>query len=162
MLRLQTQKGRVTRYVAVGWRPDAVLPPPGDATERWASAVACVIAAPRDIPTLGDWATLLSVSRRCLCNWCALANVPTKASLDLARLARTVRLPSPDGWRPEAHLLISEPRTVLSLLDRAGVRHHYRRKPPAMSDVLSSPASGIPTRAIETLLRYLRVSQGLA
>jgi hypothetical protein len=99
---------------------------------------------------------LLGVSRRCICNCCELVSAPAKASLDSARLARTLRYPSPDGWRPEEHLLSAEIRTVVALLDRAGVRQHHRRQPPTLAQVLSP--SGLPPRLIEALLWRLEPS----
>jgi hypothetical protein len=140
-------------------RRDA-LTPPGSARERWAAAVGRVIAAPCDTPTLGAWARLASVSRRSLCSYCQLAGASAKASLDLARLARTLRFRYPQGWRSEEHMVVSEIRTLLSLLDRTGLRHHYRCEPPAVVHVLSAPATGIPAPALDTLLRHLHATQG--
>jgi hypothetical protein len=114
-----------------------------------------VVAAPRDIPTLPDWATLIGVSRRHIFSCCELVSAPAKASLDSARLARTLRYPNPDGSRPEEHLLSAELRTVVALLDRAGVRQHHRRQPPSLTQLLSSPGSGIPPRLVSVLLRHL-------
>jgi hypothetical protein len=135
-------------------RPLDGLPVSG-ATHRWACAVGRVVAASRDIPTLADWANVIGVSRRCLCSCCDLASAPAKASLDLGRLARTLRFPSPDGWRPEECLLSADPRTVVALLDRTGVRAYHRGQPPTVAQLLRSSASGLPPRVLDALLQHL-------
>jgi len=108
------------------------------ATDRWIAAVAAVRRAGHDVPTVDDWASLIGVSRRSLYRLCAVVGVAPKASLNLARLARTLAARAAD-WRPEQSLN-ADLRTVFALLDTTGLRPYHRKPVPTVDDLVSGVA----------------------
>jgi len=124
---------------------------------RWAGAVARVVAAPHDVPTVGVWAPLAGMSRRTLYRLCEVVGTSAKPSLNLGRLARTLQAADPADWRPEFSLN-ADLRTVQSLLDEAGVRHHHGQPAPTLADLFASPAWALPVSLRAALVAVLYAS----
>jgi hypothetical protein len=121
--------------------------------ERWVEALMPVLAAPTDVPTIDHWARLLGLSRSTLCNRCRAVGAGPKASLNVARIARTLRLGDPACWRPEDALADLDPRTCLSLLEQTGLRASHHAARPTISMLLAQPVHGIPGSCLYALER---------
>jgi hypothetical protein len=92
------------------------------ASERWARAVVAARQCPHDPTTLRAWGSFIGVSRGALRAWCAVANQPAKASLDLARLIRALTIANRTGeWAPADLLDIVDQRTIRNLLVKGGL-----------------------------------------
>ena len=124
---------------------------------RWAHIAAAVVLADEDVPTLEAWAARVHISRRTLCNRCRAARAPTKASLTLARLLRTLTIGDPFVWRPEATLSAVDPRTIDTMVSAAGLEGCRGGPRPPIATLLTDPDSGIPLLARLTLGRVLGV-----
>jgi hypothetical protein len=123
--------------------------------DRWAAAVGLVATSPRDVRTLGAWARLGNMSVRTLCRLCEVTGKPAKTSLTFARLLRTL---SADGratrWYPQC-TLAADPRTVVCLLDEAGLRDRQGGAPPTTQEILASPVWALPAPLSEALRSLL-------
>jgi hypothetical protein len=110
---------------------------------RWVSLVADVAMSPHDVPTIDDWARMVGLSRRSLYRLCEIVGVSAKSSLNVGRLARTlVRTATPD-WRPE-QWLAADLRTVVGLLEHAGVRAYHHETAPTIGQFLAATSVPIP------------------
>jgi hypothetical protein len=79
------------------------------------------VAASSDPKTTSLWAELLTIAPDTLRNWCRAVRLPTKDSLDLARMLRCVVQAGKHGSSPHHFLDVSHPRTAGRLLQRAGL-----------------------------------------
>ena len=125
----------------------------GSPVDRWVDALMSVFMAPTDVPTIDHWARLLGVSRSTLRNRCRAVGAGPKASLNVARIARTLRLGDPACWRPEDVLADLDPRTCLSLLEQTGLRAYHHAARPTISTLLAQMATGIPGSCLHALER---------
>jgi hypothetical protein len=91
------------------------------AASRWAGLVVAIVGSPTDPRTLVMWARLVGVSVGQLRTLCRLAGLTAKASLDFGRLLRAVAHDNGERWPLEEYLDVSDPRTIGSLLRRAGL-----------------------------------------
>jgi hypothetical protein len=96
-------------------------PTDNHAAERWATAVAGLRAATRDVRTIADWGRAIGVSAGALREWCQIARVSPRRTLLLARLLRAVAHSSNRPWRPEQRLDIVDRRTLRRLLLAGGL-----------------------------------------
>ena len=87
---------------------------------RWSQIVLAVLDASEDPKTLQKWCVLAHAARATLENWCHVASLPPKASLDFARVLRAVVRSKQLGWKLE-HLLDVDPRTFERLVAQAGL-----------------------------------------
>ena len=135
------------------------------ASERWARAVAGVSACPHDPTTLLAWGSFIGVSRGALRAWCAVAGQPAKASLDLARLLRAIRIAHQIGeWVPADLLDVVDPRTMRTLLRKGGLTRESRASQcPSIEEFLANqqliPAEG-PIRALRQVIAFGGIRQG--
>ena len=97
------------------------------AAERWARAVVAVIDSPDDPRTLEAWARVAAAGPGTLRSWCRAARIPTKASLDFARLLRAVVRSQGRAWEPQNTLDIVDDRTLTRLFERGGLRDARHR-----------------------------------
>jgi CheY-like chemotaxis protein len=85
------------------------------ASARWADAVAQVIDAPEDPRTLELWGRYIGASRGSLRNWCRMAGLSPKRSLNVARMIRAITQASPRA-RLEDMVNVMDRRTLRQLL----------------------------------------------
>ena len=95
--------------------------PEAHAASRWARVVARVIDAPSDPKTLQGWGRVVGASPGTLKNWCRMVGLPSKRSLDFARVLRAVVRHEIDGFAPQDSLDVSDRRTLRRLLALAGL-----------------------------------------
>lgn len=93
-------------------RPDA---PACHAAARWADAVARVLDAPQDPRTVRLWGRHIGASPGALRNWCRMAGLSSKRSLNLARMIRAMLWASPSDL-PENLLNVTDRRTLTQLM----------------------------------------------
>ena len=88
---------------------------------RWAHAVAKLKDRPYDARTIPAWGRSIGASAGAIRSWCRTARVPPKSSLTLARLVRAVWFCRAGIFRPEAHLDVTDTRTVAKMLAAGGI-----------------------------------------
>lgn len=93
-------------------RPDA---PACHAVARWADAVARVLDAPQDPRTVRLWGRHIGASPGALRNWCRMAGLSSKRSLNFARMIRAMLWASPSDL-PENLLNVTDRRTLTQLM----------------------------------------------
>ena len=94
---------------------------PRSAAQRWALHVFKACESEGDLRTIEDWATFVGVSYTSLCESCRLLGIKPHDARDLARMLRAVLKSAADRCGPEAVLDVSDRRTLLGLLARAGL-----------------------------------------
>jgi CheY-like chemotaxis protein len=87
---------------------------------RWADVVVRGVRSPRDMPTLDSWARAVAVSRGTIRNWCYIANLSARRSLQFTRALRAVVLAQTSSMAPEDLLDIVDRRTLAKLMTLAG------------------------------------------
>jgi hypothetical protein len=87
--------------------------------ERWARAVVALLDAEDDVRTTGEWSRRIGISLTQLREYCRLADVPAKSSLNLARLLRAIVHQEETAWPLKYTLNISDERTLSRMLQKA-------------------------------------------
>ena len=113
---LSVVRGAVTTATP---RPASVHP--RSAAQRWALHVLKMCESDGDLRTIEDWASFVGVSYTSLCESCRLLGIRPHDARDLSRMLRAVLKSATDRCRPEAVLDISDRRTLIGLLARAGL-----------------------------------------
>lgn len=86
---------------------------------RWARTLVAVLDSKEDTRTIAAWGRHVGVSVSQLREYCRLADVNPKASLDLARLLRAVEHQHDSPWPLKYFLDLSDERTLKRLLSKA-------------------------------------------
>jgi hypothetical protein len=79
------------------------------------------LQSPDDPRTLASWARTAGISVGALRAWCRAAGIAPRQSRDFARVLRALVIATEEGWRVEEALDVIDPRTLGSLLTRAGL-----------------------------------------
>lgn len=98
-----------------GVGPERVDLPVPHAAARWAEAVVRVIDAPHDPRTMELWGRHIGASAGSLRNWCRMAGLSPKRSLNVARMIRAIHYSSA-LQRPEDAFNVTDRRTLRQLL----------------------------------------------
>ena len=129
---------------------------PGSAAERWAAHVIKACESDRDLSTVGEWAAYVGVSRTSMADSCVLLGIHPRAARDLMRLLRALRQARACGYEPGTLLLVSDRRTLKSLLERGGLTAQAHGGLKSIDQYLTDqrfvPGSNEGLRALRTLL----------
>jgi DNA-binding response OmpR family regulator len=129
---------------------------PRSAAERWATHVIKACESDRDLTTVGEWAAYVGVSRTSLGESCELLGIHPRAARDLMRLLRALRQASTDGYEPETLLLVSDRRTLRTLMVQGGlttgVRGGTRSVDQFLTDQRFVPRNNEGLKALRSLL----------
>ena len=98
-----------------GLGSDGTNLPVSHAAARWAEAVVKVIDAPHDPRTMELWGRHIGASAGSLRNWCRMAGLSPKRSLNVARMIRAISY-SAALKRPEDAFNVTDRRTLRQLL----------------------------------------------
>lgn len=110
---LQAVRAALATERGVG--PERADHPVSHAAVRWAEAVVRVVDAPRDPRTMELWGRHIGASPGSLRNWCRMAGVSPKRSLNVARMIRAINYSSALK-RPEDVFNVTDRRTLRQLL----------------------------------------------
>lgn len=97
------------------------LTPPRSAAERWARHVLKACESGEDLRILADWARFAGVSYSTLCESCRLVGIRPHDARDFARVLRAVLKSAGDRCQLEILLDVRDRRTLINLLERAGL-----------------------------------------
>jgi CheY-like chemotaxis protein len=108
---LQAVRRALAAEAGVG--SDRVDLPVSHAAARWAEAVIGVIDAPDDPRTVERWGHHIGASSGALRNWCRMAGLSPKRSLNVARMLRAINYSA----------ALKRPEDVFNVIDRRTLRH---------------------------------------
>ncbi len=140
--------------VLPGGRPGGEAVAVASGLRRWAEAMRQAVEAPDDTRTEVQWAERCGAAVETLRGWCRAMGLPVKASLDLARALRAVRLARAAGTSPERFLDVADRRTRDRLLEAAGAKSGARL--PSLDELLSRQSLVTDAVAVAELRRVLR------
>lgn len=127
------------------------------ATERWASCVLPLVMSDSDTRTIHDWGRAVGLSSSSLISRCRAAHISPKKTLDLARILRALRVTDGNIAELEEVLDIIEPRTLVRLLVRSGLRTMVeKRQRVTLYEFLDIQVSVTNSRAIGILRTLLQ------
>ena len=102
--------------------------------DRLAKTIVLATRSPSDPRTLTAWGEQVGVSRGALRVWCKAAGVSARSCLDFLRVLRAVVLSGSQTWDLYSILDVVDQRSLLTLLDRGGVRELCRENPPTVHE----------------------------
>ncbi len=111
---------------------------PRSAAERWAVYVAKACRSEEDLTTVGGWAAYVGVSASSLRESCHLLGILPRDARNLARLLRALLQAAADDCVPETLLLVSDRRTLKTLIERAGLHMGTKAGSLSVSDFLEA------------------------
>ena len=127
------------------------------AARRWAGLVVAAIHLIDDPKTILAWCRGIGHARGTVKNWCRVANVTAKDSLDLLRLLRVVARHHGEPWDLRWRLDIIDGRTAEALMRRAGFNHETPI--PDLTSFLSHQQLVTAPELVEALRERLRSAE---
>jgi CheY-like chemotaxis protein len=153
---LQAVRGALATERGVG--PERADLPVSHAAARWAEAVVKVVDAPHDPRTMELWGRHIGASAGSLRNWCRMAGLSPKRSLNVARMIRAIYCAS--ALRPEDVFNVTDRRTLRQLLT-LGDPHGRPSVPETVDEFLARQRWVSSPSAVQELKRLLKARRGL-
>lgn len=136
--------------------------PTHHASERLARAITAGLRSSQDLRSVRAWARTIGASTPTLRCWCRTAHERPKRVLDCMRLLRAV-MAMEDGPADLFEILdIIEPRTLMRMLQRGGVRELFSTRSPTIAEFLSSQQFLSNPGVVRALMGILSVSTSVA
>jgi len=142
-----------------GVGPERADLPVSHAAARWADAVVKVVDAPQDPRTMEQWGRYIGASAGSLRNWCRMAGLSPKRSLNVARMIRAINYSS-SLQRPEDVFNVTDRRTLRQLLT-LGDPNGRPAVPETIQEFFARQRWISSPSAVQELKRLLEARQGL-
>jgi len=142
-----------------GVGPERAELPVSHAAARWAEAVMRVVDAPSDPRTMELWGRHIGASAGTLRNWCRMAGLSPKRSLNVARMIRAINY-SAALQRPEDAFNVTDRRTLRQLLT-LGDPHGRPSIPETIEEFFARQRWISSPSAVQELKRVLNARRGL-